>query len=179
MDTIISYVEKYFIYILLAVIAALVIFTGVQSMRVLSKQATIKEQAGKIDLMDASIKSKDREIKAYQDNAAQAKKTQQAQENISASMSGLDSRILQMKQGKCLEEKDEKIFTDIFSAFSNGGMQQQANHQPESDTKNVSKAGAPGNGNAGGWTTQQIAENCKRLVKGYLQLEKTVECLER
>lgn len=117
-----AFIQKYIIYILAALVAAMAVTSGIMYMRVLSKQATLEKQEGQIVLLDKSLKSKDATIEEYKKNGEAIAKTQEAQERIAGSMRELESRIAAMKPTKCLEAEDEKIFTDITDAYNNRRM---------------------------------------------------------
>ncbi len=124
---IVSWIQKYLIYILLAVIAGMLVTSGIMYMRVLSKQATLEKQAGQIILLDKSLKSKEATIEEYKKNGEAITKTQKAQEKIAVSMKSLESRIANMKPTKCLEVEDEKVFTDITDVYNNRKLPQESN----------------------------------------------------
>lgn len=124
---IVSWFQKYLIYILLGVIAAMLVSSTVLYIRGLSKQATINSQKGQIELLDKSVKSKDATIAEYKKNSEAITKTQKAQEKIAVSMRELESRIASMKPTKCLEVEDEKAFTDITDAYNNRKLPQESN----------------------------------------------------
>jgi predicted RNase H-like nuclease (RuvC/YqgF family) len=96
-------------------------------MRVLSKQATLEKQAGQIELLDKSLKSKEATIEEYKKNGESITKTQKAQERIAVSMRELESRIANMRPTKCLEVEDEKVFTDITNAYNGRKLPQESN----------------------------------------------------
>ena len=124
---IVSWIQKYIIYILAGLVVAMVVTSGIMYIRVLSKQATLEKQAGQIELLDKSVKSKDATIEEYKKNSEAITKTQKAQEKIAVSMRELESRIASMKPTKCLEVEDEKVFTDITDAYNNRKLPQESN----------------------------------------------------
>lgn len=123
---IVSWIQKYIIYILAGLVVAMVVTSGIMYIRVLSKQATLEKQAGQIELLDKSVKSKDATIEEYKKNSEAITKTQKAQEKIAVSMRELESRIASMKPTKCLEVEDEKVFTDITDAYNNRKLPQES-----------------------------------------------------
>ena len=123
---IVSWIQKYIIYILAGLVVAMVVTSGIMYIRVLSKQATLEKQAGQIELLDKSVKSKDATIEEYKKNSEAITKTQKAQEKIAVSMRELESRIASMKPTKCLEVEDEKVFTDITDAYNNSKLPQES-----------------------------------------------------
>lgn len=124
---IVSWIQKYIIYILAGLVVTMLVTSGIMYMRVLSKQATLEKQAGQIELLDKSLKSKEATIEEYKKNGEAITKTQKAQERIAVSMRELESRIANMRPTKCLEVEDEKVFTDITDAYNNRKLPQESN----------------------------------------------------
>jgi endo-1,4-beta-mannosidase len=122
-----AFIQKYIIYILAGIVAVMAITSGIMYMRVLSNQATIKEQKGTIILLDKSLKSKEATISEYKKNNEAIAKTQKAQEKIAVSMKELETRIANMQPTKCLEVEDEKVFTDITNAYNGRKLPQESN----------------------------------------------------
>lgn len=135
----IAFIQKYLIYVLLGVIVVLLIIAGFQTLRVSWKQATIEKQIGTINLQDESIKSKDKVIKAHEQNDADNLKMLKNQQEIKMQMSKIDNKIAnQNNQTKCMEDKDEEIFVDIFNEYNNVlGVQPSANSEPSTRAKDV------------------------------------------
>lgn len=163
----ISFIQKYIIYILAGLVAFMFVVSGILYVRVLYGKATMVKQ-------EAQIKSLDESVKAYAKNAEASLRAMERQQKIENNISGIKRRIDEMTPSKCLEGNDEKVFTDITWSFNNYGL------SPEQCTP--SKKGVPetvktcvDNTN---WTTQQVARNYEELMKSYINLEETAKCYE-
>lgn len=107
------FLQKYLIQILLGVLGLLFIIAGVQYVRFLKIDSLYKQQLQTIEAMKVSLK-------AYEENNAVMKKTEVRQQEIKNMLSKFDKHISGLSTGKCMEEKDEKFFTDIFTSFNDG-----------------------------------------------------------
>ena len=114
----ISFIQKYIIYILLAVIAVLLVTAGIQYMRFLKADSTVKQQK-------ITIAQQEQSLETFKQNALDQKESEKRQQEIKSLLAKFDKRIAGMSTGKCLEAEDEKVFTDIFTAFNDGLSQKR------------------------------------------------------
>ena len=108
-----AFIQKYIIFILLAVVAIGVTAFGVQTYRISLKDTTIAKQEGDLKLLNLTV---DTYKKNAADNAIAVKEIQK----IRTTMSKLDGRIANASPGKCMSKDDEKLFSDIFGVYNDG-----------------------------------------------------------
>jgi len=109
----ISFIQRYLIYVLLAVIIVLLVSTGIQYVRFLKANNTAKELSQKVRVLEESVS-------LYKEAFYNAKATEKRQQEIKNMLVKFDKRISNLSQGKCLNEEDEKYFTDLYGAFNDG-----------------------------------------------------------
>ncbi len=163
-----SKIYKYIIIALSVVVLGLGTVAYLEYQNILSKQATIASQTKDIDALN-------KKVIAYEKGIEIAQKTQREQEKIYRSFKDLRDQIASMKDSKCLEKSDEKIFTDITVRFNDAWVQPAGSSDA---TKEILSKAVKSDSYSSSvcWSTKQIADNYESLVEYTIQLEKTVEC---
>jgi cell division protein FtsB len=137
----IAFFQKYLIYILLALLAVAVVFGGIQYVRVLKKDTTIKEQKATIASQVVTIADLNGQVADYKAQVEKVKKIQKKKQAISDNTAGYQAQIAELKT-KCLLEgsgHDKKILDGFVSNFNAGGLLPvpKAGSGTEADIKSV------------------------------------------
>ena len=177
-----AFIEKYLIYILLAVIVIVSVLGGIQYVRVLKAKDTITKQAGQITDLKKTNADLQGQISDYKANIAAIQKAQAEQQAVAYVTASLQAKV-QKITSKCeVNEDDEKTIDSVTNDFNNAGvlLPEQANSSSKAGAESLSQANPPGIGSPGKqrYTLNQIIENYLNLINYTLQLEKTEACYE-
>jgi cell division protein FtsB len=170
-----AFIEKYIIYILLAIIAALAVVGGVQYARGLKKEITITSQKANIEALNKDKADLQGQVADYRKGIASAKKAQIAQQKVADQMADLLSKYENMKNSAIIGVEDEKLISDLVYYFNSNGMR-RADGSAETGGKVLPPSNTP-NAPRPRWEVKRVAMDIiAPLIEGYMQCEKTVQC---
>ena len=176
-----AFIQKYLIYILLAVIAFLSVAGGIQYARVLSQKTTIAKNEATINAFQKTQDDLMAQVAEYQKNIASMKKAEAEQQKVTNDMAELLNEAQGIKSTCEVDENDTKIIHDFVTYFNAGGVllaMQKGNSNPKAGGKDLSTSGQA-NSNRAHWTTKSLMTNLvKPLMEYSLNWEKTGACYE-
>jgi cell division protein FtsB len=175
-----AFIEKYLIYILLAIIAALAILGGIQYVRVLHDKTTIAKQAASILDLQKTNTDLNGQVADYKANIVAMQKTQAAQQKIANNTATLSAQAQTITANCILGVDDEKKIDNISAYFNAGGVLDSIAGNPKADEKVLPKTGKADAGHPvrQRYSVKQIVENYLTVIDYTLQLEDTVKCYE-
>jgi hypothetical protein len=176
-----AFIEKYLIYILLAIIVALSILGGIQYVRVLHAKTTLAKQADQIVSLKKEAEDIQGQLADAVANVKAIKTASQVEQQISDNTADLRKKINLTQTNKCIGADDEKIFDSYIDYFNNGVRGATAS-DPKADEKVLSKADKTDSGKASSgsnWKIPEIENFVLTLIDYIGQLEQgTITCYE-
>lgn len=170
----ISFIQRYLIYILLAAIAVLFVIAGIQYVRFLKADSKVSEQKKEIASLNDKILTQNAIIESYKKTIVEAKEVQKKLQKQTDETAHQWAKLNELKTKCILEASDEKIISDFTYYFNSGGVRRESNP----DGEILPEAGSPDTDRPR-WTLKQLAENYLNLIDYTLKLETTVECYEK
>jgi cell division protein FtsB len=170
-----AFIQKYIIYILLAVIVGLSIFGGTQYVRVLHKQNTIVSQKADIETLNVTVKDLNGQVSEYKAQVVKQKEVAVQQQAVENETARLREQINKIKSQCVLGVEDEKIIDDVTTYFNNGVQSRSGDSKTGGQ---VLPAASKADSVNPRWTIRQIVDNYIIVIDYSLKMEKTLNCYE-
>lgn len=170
-----AFIQKYIIYILLAVIVGLSIFGGIQYVRVLHKQNTIISQKADIETLNVTVKDLTSQVSDYKVQVIKQKNVAIQQQKVENETAELRKQINKIKSQCVLGVEDEKIIDDVTTYFNSGMLSRNSNSEASGQVLSTTSEASSSNPR---WTIRQIVDNYIIVIDYSLKMEKTLNCYE-